>query len=226
MECKYCKKQLSSKGASHQTYCSMNPNRKVVDRSGEKNPMYGKQGKSSNQYIKAKKEGKEITVSEVTRQKLSKAGKGRRYTIEQRNKMSEIMQRVVREKPESYSATNVNGRSKKVSYKNVCMDSQWEYEFAVWCDKNSIQWEKNKKSFEYEWNGKRLYYPDFFLKDLNRYVEVKGYERERDHAKWESVDNLIIIKHYEIQKIRKGSFTVDNLLSCKFGPVSPRTHNA
>lgn len=208
MECKFCKKQLKTKGFSHQSYCFMNPNRKIVDKSGEKNPMYGKKGKGSNQFIQASKEGKEIRVSEETRKKISKVHKGRKLTEEHKKKISNIMQRVVREKPESYSASNINGRTKKVFYKNVCLDSQWEYEFAVWCDNNNIQWEKNQKSFEYEWNGKRLYYPDFFLKDLNRYVEVKGYERERDGAKWKVVPNLLVVKAYDIQLIKKGKYSI------------------
>jgi hypothetical protein len=116
------------------------------------------------------------------------------------------MKRVVREKPESYSASNVNGRVKKVLYKGVLMDSKWELEFAEWCDKESITWGKNTLGFEYEWNGNRIYYPDFYLKDLKRFVEVKGYERERDLIKWKSVPDLIIIKIEEIKKIREGKY--------------------
>lgn len=208
MNCKYCGKILSPKAASHQTYCSMNPNSKIVDRSGENNPMYGKIGKGSNQYIKAKKEGREVVISEETRKKLSKAHKGKHFTEDSKRKLSESMQRVVREKPESYSASNVNGRSKKIFYKNVWLDSQWEYEFAKWCDDNNIFWEKNKKSFEYEWNGIRLYYPDFYLKEYNRYVEVKGYVRDRDLAKWKVVPNLLVVKSNDIKLIRKGIFNL------------------
>lgn len=118
------------------------------------------------------------------------------------------MQKVVREKPESYSASNINGRSKKILYNDVWLDSKWEYEFAKWCDDNQINWEKNKKSFEYNWNGSRLYYPDFYLKDFDKYVEVKGYERERDREKWKVVSNLIIIKFNEIKKIRSNTFSI------------------
>lgn len=206
MNCKYCGKELKMKGTSHQTYCKENPNKKIVDRGGENNPNFGKA--SANQFIKAKEEGKEIEVSDETRRKLSKAGKGRTHSEETKRKMSETMQRVVRERPESYSATNVNGRSKKIFYKNVWLDSQWEYEFAKWCDDNLIHWEKNKKSFEYEWNGARLYYPDFYLKEYDRYVEVKGYERERDRTKWKVVPNLLIVKAYDIQLIRKGKYNI------------------
>lgn len=206
MNCKYCGKELSSKGASHQIYCKENTDRKIVNRSGEKNPMYGKNG--SNQYTKAKKENKEIILSDETRIKLSNAKKGKKLTGDHKKKISETMKMVVREKPESYSASNVNGRSKKIFYKNVWLDSQWEYEFAKWCDKENIKWSKPKTGFEYEWNGKRIYYPDFYLKEYDRYVEVKGYERERDQAKWKSVPNLVVIKIDEIKKIKEGTFNL------------------
>lgn len=204
MNCTYCGKELKLKGASHQTYCKKNPNKKIVNRSGKNNPNFGNVG--TNHFVKAKEVGKEIKVSEETRIKLSKAGKGRRYTEEEKKKRSEIMKRVVRENPESYSASNVNGRSKKIFYNGFWLDSQWEYEFAVWCDNNYIQWEKNKKSFEYEWQGKRLYYPDFYLNEYDRYVEIKGYERDRDKAKWSVVTNLIIVKLKEINEIRNNKY--------------------
>jgi hypothetical protein len=160
----------------------------------------------NNQYTRAKKEGRKITVSDDVRKKLSDSGKGRKLTEDQKSKISNSMKRVVREKPESYSASNVNGRVKKVLYKGVLMDSKWELEFAEWCDKESITWGKNTLGFEYEWNGNRIYYPDFYLKDLKRFVEVKGYERERDLIKWKSVPDLIIIKIEEIKKIREGKY--------------------
>jgi hypothetical protein len=160
----------------------------------------------NNQHTKAKKEGRVIIPSDELRKRMSDAGKGRKLTEEQKSRISELMKRVVREKPESYSASNVNGRVKKVLYKGVLLDSKWELEFAEWCDKESILWEKNTVGFEYEWNGNRIYYPDFYLKDLKRFVEVKGYERERDLIKWKSIPDLIIIKIEEIKKIRQGSY--------------------
>lgn len=207
MNCKHCGKELKSPmSSSHQSYCKENPKRKIVDRSGEKNGMYGKKSSASNQYIKSKSEGKDFKISEETRIKLSKYAKNRKLTEEQKRRISNSMKKVVREKPESYSASNVNGRVKKVLYKGVLLDSQWELEFAEWCDQKSITWEKNTVGFEYEWKGPRIYYPDFYLTDLKRYVEVKGYERERDLAKWKSVPDLIVVKMPEIKKIRKGKY--------------------
>lgn len=66
------------------------------------------------------------------------------------------------------------------------MQGTWELRFAIWCDKNNIIWEKNKKSFTYTYKNKNhLYFPDFYLKDIDKYIEIKGYATERDLAKWE-----------------------------------------
>ena len=40
------------------------------------------------------------------------------------------------------------------------------------------------------------------------YIEVKGYERERDRCKWAAVDNLIVIKANDIKKIKEGKLNL------------------
>jgi hypothetical protein len=182
MNCIYCLKELNSKGLSHQLYCKGNPNRK--DRVGTNNPNYGNLGKSNS-------------------------NKCRKYTTEQKERKSVEMKKAVKDHPESYSASKVNGRCKKSEYKGFKMDSSWELEFAKWCDSQNIKWIKPKNGFEYEWNGIRTYFPDFYLSELNVYIEVKGYQRDRDLAKWKSLDNLIVIKSVEIKKIKEGTFKLD-----------------
>jgi hypothetical protein len=210
MDCQYCKKECKNPNSlrNHQRLCKENPDRQLIKNNLEE---YNKRRKGlgltgSNQYTKAKQEGRIISMKGETREKLSAVWKGKKMSDEQKTKISKSMQRAVRENPESYSASNVNGRVKKVFYKGILLDSKWELEFAEWCDSQSIQWEKNKEGFEYEWKGKRIYYPDFYLPDLGRFVEVKGYEREKDSAKWKSVPDLIIVKVGEIKKIRQGSY--------------------
>jgi hypothetical protein len=56
-------------------------------------------------------------------------------------------------------------------------------------------------------NGKRKYFPDFFLEDLNLYIEIKGYETDRDKAKWSQFpQRLRVIRKKEICDIQKGIF--------------------
>lgn len=78
-----------------------------------------------------------------------------------------------------------------------------------------IKWtNKISEKIYYIWeNKKRIYYPDFYLPEFDIYIEVKGYERPRDLAKWEVIKNkLIIFKKNDINIIKR--------------LVSTHTHNA
>ena len=198
--CKYCKKEFKIYGLkNHEIYCELNPNRKT--KAGSDNPNYGKVGK--NQYSNGSK------MSEETKDKLKKYFLGKKLSEEHINKIRKGMKKAVLENPESYSSSNVNGRVKKIDYKGITLDSKWEYEFVKWCDDNNVNWTRNKSDgFEYEYEGTKTYYPDFYLSEIGFYVEVKGYERERDREKWKAVPNIIIIKKQQIEDIRKGIFNI------------------
>ncbi len=73
-----------------------------------------------------------------------------------------------------------------------------------------------EENFQYYWNESyHRYFPDFKLIDYdNVFIEVKGYERDRDKAKWEQFPHkLIIIKKEEIEKLKTNKFqlTFENL---------------
>ena len=132
------------------------------------------------------------------------------------------MQSVVTKNPDSYSTKNVCGRVKSIktvdSYGNetYCM-GRWEILVSEYLTKYNIKWvNKIKEVFQYIWNGKiHRYFPDFFLPERDCYVEVKGYERDRDIAKWSQFPkNLIILKKLEIDKIKTGLSveTLDKLI--------------
>ena len=75
------------------------------------------------------------------------------------------------------------------------------------CKTNRLE----EEEFYYEWDGKlRRYYPDFYLPDYNFYIEVKGYERDRDLEKWKSKisEKLVIIKANEIKQIKKNNYNI------------------
>lgn len=205
--CKFCGKSCKPLGISaHERLCPKNPDKNKKD-----HPSYGRSG--YNQYTKAKLEGRIINMSEETKRKLSNSKIGKAATEKTKKSISEGMKNAVRKYPESYSGSNVNGRVKKVYYKGVCLDGGWELIFAKWCDENSVIWERPLNGFEYEWDGERIYYPDFYLPNIDVYVEIKGYERARDIAKWKSVPNLVVIKLNEIRKIQKGEFTLEWIIS-------------
>jgi len=212
MECSYCSKFCKNSNSliQHQIRCKLNPNKLKIHSSFIDYNTKIKRGElikvNTNQYTKAALNGTVIIVSEETRQKLSKLQTGRRKTEEQKNKLSIIMKETVKKYPDSYSAAQINGRVKKIRYKDILLDGGWELIVAKWFDSNQIKWERNIIGFTYEWNGQRTYFPDFYLPDLNVYIEVKGYTRDRDLYKWKAVPNLIIIKKLDIEKIKKNEY--------------------
>ena len=208
MNCQYCGKDCKNLNSlrQHEIRCKQNPNKMDLSYLDSNRPGKGHQG--SNQFIKAKKLGLPVPqVSDETKMKIGSAWRGKTHTEEQKQKISESMKIAIRKYPESYSASNVNGRVKHYNYNGFKIDGQWELEVAKFLDDNHIRWIKPDKGFEYEWNGNiHLYYPDFYLPDYDRYIEVKGYQRDRDLYKWKSVPDLIVIKSMEIKAIRNNTF--------------------
>lgn len=216
--CKYCGKVCKNNNslAQHEIRCKENPNKiKIVSNFVEyNNSIKNGERKASNQFIKAKELGLPIPeVSEETRKKLGKGWRGKYLPEEMKNKISSSMKRVVKEKPESYNGVNINGKVKKYDYKGIKLDGSWELIVAQYLDFNNIKWERTRKGFEYIWNNdKHIYYPDFYLTDYNVYIEVKGFETERDYIKWKSLSNLIIIKRKEIDDIKNSQYNIFNYL--------------
>lgn len=212
--CKYCGKTCKNKNslAQHEIRCASNPNKKVFKsnfikyHNDIKNGVKVKQ--YTNQYVKAKMLGlpkPEMTTE--TKEKIAAVWLGRNHSEETKQKISASMKRVVKERPESYSASNVNGRVKKVEYNGQIFDSSWEVIVAKFLDDNGYIWYKPTKGFEYIWeNDTHLYYPDFYIPSLDLYIEVKGYKRDRDDYKWKSINNLLVIKQKEITAINKGTY--------------------
>ena len=183
MFCKFCDKEYTnSRGLkNHQVRCKENPDRKLQQ------------------------------LTEEGRKKLSDSAKKQMtdfYKDEANRELWSIkMLKAVKDNPDSYSKNNVSGRVKMYDINGTKVKGTWELEVAKYLNENDIEWTNDIEGIEYFWDNKiRLYFPDFYLPKENLYIEVKGYERERDHAKWEVVDNLIIIKDKEIKEIKNKEF--------------------
>ena len=128
------------------------------------------------------------------------------WTEERRKQRSKAMKKAVRENPESYSSSN-RGRTKQQIVDGVKLQGQWEVDFYLWAKEQGLEPQRPEGSFPYTWKGERQYFPDFYIKSLDLYVEVKGYETERDRAKWNYFPHtLCVVKKKEIEQIRKGCF--------------------
>jgi len=135
------------------------------------------------------------------------------WTKEKREQHSAIMRQCVENSPSSYSSHRVCGRVKPVSvidsYGNQtrCLGS-WELLVSKYLTDNGIQWTNNiDEKFYYSWNGNiHRYFPDF-LTDRGYYIEVKGYERDRDKAKWSQFPKkLVVIKIDDVKGIKSGKY--------------------
>jgi hypothetical protein len=172
--------------------------------------------KCSNGAKKAKELGVPYIVSEETRRKTSEFMKRRNatdWTPEKRVRHSTIMRNAVMNNPDSYSKNNVVGRVKNIEYNGQLLKGAWEVIVAKALDDEQIKWTNDITPFNYFFEGKwHLYFPDFYLPDYDVYIEVKGYERERDRAKWTVVRNLLIIKAAQIKLLKQGH-KISNLIS-------------
>lgn len=216
MECRYCRKECKNCNSlrNHERLCNKNPNKQIIVSNfiAYNKKRKDQNIKGTNQYIKAKELGlPKPIVTEETKLKLSNASKGRKYDDEYRKRHSISMKKAVEKYPDSYTKNNVVGRVKNVLYNGIKLKGSWEVMVAEWLDSNNIKWEHETKYFEYEWNGKRKYYPDFHLPELDMFLEVKGYKTERDSAKWKVVPNLKIVSLSEIKEIKSGTFDLMGL---------------
>lgn len=138
--------------------------------------------------------------------------KGKKFNKERKERLSKSMKKAVLDNPDSYSVNNVSGRVKNYLYNGFTLKGLWELDTAKWLDSLNINWTNKIDGITYFYENKsHLYFPDFYLIDFNLYIEVKGYEREVDSYKWKTLNNLIIFKKDEIEKIRKGLLTIDIL---------------
>lgn len=84
------------------------------------------------------------------------------------------------------------GRAPKFDYESpitgiIKLDGSWELKVAKYLDSIGVKWKRNKERFEYNNTLKNrisTYCPDFYVKDWDEYIEVKGYKTELDEIKW------------------------------------------
>lgn len=217
MKCEICQKEYKTKQAlnSHRGFHNK-PNRVSPFIEYNKKVKNGEIVKTfSNQYIKCRKLGlPDPIMSEETRKKISDGGKKwiPEYwkKPENRIKQSESMKKAVLENPESYSTKNVSGRVKSFDFKDsfnndVKIKGKWELKVAEFLNEKEIKWINKVEPSPYFWNESwHLYFPDFYLVDHDVYLEVKGFERDRDRKKWYGFKGkLFILRENEINDLEK-----------------------
>ena len=103
---------------------------------------------------------------------------GKLHTKETKLKISDSLKgtRMGRNNPMFNKVTT----SKREMYKNIYMRSSWEIKYAKYLDKNNMVWQYESKTFDL---GDTTYTPDFYLSELDKYIEIKGYWRGKSKEK-------------------------------------------
>lgn len=198
MLCKFCTRECKNENSkrNHERLCKLNPDRQEPPRG-----MLGKTHKGGNQFTK----NPDYKMSDETRKKLSLFQTGKKWTDEQKLRHSQIMHEVVLANPDSYSAANVCGRVKIYEHNGEKFHGKWELAVIRWLELHGIEWRRKIKPFTYFWNDKwHLYFPDIYLPQYDLFIEIKGYQTDRDLCKWSVVDNLIVLKAKELKQIQNG----------------------
>ena len=92
--------------------------------------------------------------------------------------------------------------------KIIHLRSRGEKRFASLLDKEGIKWEYEKKGFHLK-ETNEFYYPDFYIPDLDLWVEIKYLLRERDLRKFRLLEseskniNLLALGHKHINLLER-----------------------
>lgn len=189
--CQFCGRETTNAGANkkHEIGCSNNPDAK-------------KCGGNKKGY-KPWNTGKKLHYDVGTKGKPG-SFKGRKHTEQTKTKMSDSKKALYASGWEC-----VAGRCPKYDYESpiagkIKVDGSWELKFCKFADKLKLEWTRNKKRFPYiKPDGtESTYQPDFYVRELNSYIEVKGYETDLDRAKWDQFpEKLIILRRKEIGEL-------------------------
>lgn len=83
---------------------------------------------------------------------------------------------------------------KRIRYQNICFRSTWEVKYAKYLDKHQVSWQYESKTFDL---GDTTYTPDFYLPEIDKYIEIKGYWWSKQREKFEKFKN-----HYPKENIK------------------------
>lgn len=85
-----------------------------------------------------------------------------------------------------------SSNGKRGWYKGFYCASTYELAFVVYCLDHGIKIKRNKKAYEYEWEGKiHKYYPDWIINE-DHYVETKNFITDQVLVKAAAVKDLPI----------------------------------
>lgn len=188
-ECEYCKKICKSKNSlrCHEIRCKLNPNVKIWNngiKKGEGRPAWNKGlTKDNDERIQ-----KQINT-------FNKRFKSGEIKIQSHPHSKETKERLSRIRSDYLaSAKNAGGfkdvgwyKISNVNNEEFIVRGLWEYNVALKLNDQNILWIRNQYLNYFVDDVKKTYNPDFYLPDLNEYIEVKGYFSDKDKIKMDAV---------------------------------------
>jgi hypothetical protein len=216
-ECPKCGDSIGAEGFNrHVKSCDGIPKAKKVK------ALPGRPGhRPGNKVLKARRLGlPEPIMSEETRAKIGASSRGRRHTLESRQKISLARATQIEEmggdrggfrQVKNYPVLNNLGEL------YICK-GMWERDVAEWLNNQGIIWVRKIYISYMLDSGPKTYIPDFYIPAKNLYIEVKGYFGDYDKRKMKAVVDqsgihLSYIFQEQINAIRKGNFDFESL--CK-----------
>ena len=189
--CKYCNKSCKNINSlkQHERLCKFNPNRQessFVNFNKNRAHAWNK-GLTKETDIRVKLNSESISKSYTTGKSITWCKGLSKETDFRIKQMSEKISDTILEHVKNDNWHNSFGKSKIIEYNGIKFHGKWEVEFAKFLSKNNIKWIRPIEKFEYPFNDKIHYYtPDFYLPDLDLFIEIKGYPTDRDFHKWDN----------------------------------------
>lgn len=176
--CKWCNNKFDisdkPKGwmANHSRWCIDNPNRdsyrkKLIERLIDRNNIdkmneAKKKSGITNQYVKAKIEGRSI-VNPL---------KGKKHPNPFKGHTPKSIEKI---RKGALQSNHRRLRKGMVEYKGVMLDSSWELALAMRLDELQIKWERPEPLKWVDKNGdEHNYFPDFYLEKYDLYLDPKN----------------------------------------------------
>lgn len=190
-ECEFCKKICKSKNSlrCHEIRCKLNPNVKVWNngvKKGEGKPAWNKGLTKDND--------ERIQKRSITFKQRYSEGLYKNFSHYHTKETKELLSK----KRSEYlsSAKNAGGFKDVGWYKIFNIKNEeyivrglWEYNVAKKLNEQNILWIKNQYINYFINDVKKTYNPDFYLPELDEYIEVKGYFSDKDKIKMDAVTN-------------------------------------
>ena len=207
--CQHCNNSFefinASQKANHSRWCSLNPKRnEYIENLIKKNNiglMIKAKQKSgiSNQFVKAKWEGKPIQHSMKNKKQIHPF---KHHTEETKQHLRD----------KALASNHRRLRKGMVEYKGIMLDSSWELELAKRLDSLEIKWIRPKPlKWQDSAGDYHNYFPDFYLEDFNLFLDPKN------PAAYENQKEKIIILHNTYSNIK----ILRTLDECKNFNMSP-----